>query len=66
MWKDSIVEEVRRTREAHAAKFGHDLRAIFEDLRRQEERSGREVVSFPPRRPSAARIAFERGKTKDS
>lgn len=60
MWKDPIVEEVRRTREAHAAKFGHDLRAIFEDLRRQQERSGREVVSFPPKRPSAARTAFHR------
>ncbi len=51
MWKDPIVEEIRRIRDAHAAKFGYDLRAIFEDLKRQERESGHEVVSFPPRIP---------------
>lgn len=30
MWKDEIVEEVRRIREANAAKFNHDLKAIYE------------------------------------
>lgn len=33
---DEIVEEVRANREAHAAKFNYDLRAIFEDLKRSE------------------------------
>ena len=61
MWKDPVVEEVRRIRDAHAAKFGYDLRAIFEDLKRQEKECGHKVVSFPPRRPSAARLAFRRG-----
>ena len=64
MWNDPIVEEVRRIRQAHAARFGYDLQAIFEDLKRQERESGHTIVSFPPRRPSAARIAFHRGREK--
>ncbi len=55
MWKDEIVGEVRRMREAHAAEFDYDLEAIYEDLKAQEAASGREVVSFPPRRPRKER-----------
>lgn len=29
MWTDPIVEEVRKAREAHTARFNYDLRAIF-------------------------------------
>jgi hypothetical protein len=52
MWKDPIVEEVRRIRERHAKAFNYDLRAIIDDLRRQQEKSGRRYVRFEPRRPS--------------
>ena len=52
MQDDPIVEEVRRAREAYAAKFNYDLEAIFQDLKRQERESGRTFVSFPPRRIS--------------
>jgi hypothetical protein len=48
MWVDSIVEETRKTREAHAAQFNYDLGAIFEDLKKQEQQSNRKVVSLPP------------------
>lgn len=51
MQPDPIVEQVRAAREAYARRFGFDLRAICRDLREQERSSGREVVSFPPRRP---------------
>lgn len=34
MWKDPIVEEVRKIRQEHAAKFNYDLKAICEDIRR--------------------------------
>ena len=47
--KDEIVEEVRRARHEHAARFGNDLAAIFADLREKTRESGRKVVSFPPR-----------------
>ena len=50
MKKDPIVEEVRRIREEHAARFNYDLTAIAADLRRLQESEGREVVTLPPRR----------------
>jgi hypothetical protein len=50
MWEDPIVAEVRKIREAHAAKFNYDLLAIYRDLKEQEKRSGRTFVSYPPRR----------------
>lgn len=37
MWTDPIVEELHRWREAHAARFQQDLRAIAEDLRQLEQ-----------------------------
>jgi hypothetical protein len=52
MCDDPIVAEIRRIREEHAKKFNYDLHAICEDLRRSERESGREYVSFPPRRPA--------------
>lgn len=46
---DPIVEEVRRVRDAHAARFNYDLDAIFQDIKAQEKQSGRTYVNFPPR-----------------
>jgi hypothetical protein len=45
-WSDPIVDEVRRVRETYAARFNYDLRAIYRDLKAQEKRSGRKVVSY--------------------
>ena len=47
---DPIVDEVRRVREAHAARFNYDLDAIFRDIKEQEKKSGRKFVSFTPPR----------------
>ena len=47
MWADRVLEEVRAVREAHAARFGFDIRAIVEDLQRREYAGGREIV-MPP------------------
>jgi len=49
MFEDPIVEEVRRIRHAHAAKFNNDLDAIVDDLMRLQRESGRTYVTFPPR-----------------
>jgi hypothetical protein len=54
MTDDPIVAEVRRVRDAHAARFNYDLDAIFEDIQRMQRESGRTYVSFPPRRISPA------------
>ncbi len=45
-WSDPIVDEVRRARDAYAARFNYDLRAIFHDLKEKEKRSGRKTVSY--------------------
>ncbi|MCH8046780.1 MAG: hypothetical protein IID44_24015 [Planctomycetes bacterium] len=50
MWRDPIVEEIRKYRQEYAARFNHDLKAICRDLRERQEKSGRKVVSLPPRR----------------
>ncbi len=50
MGRDTIVEEVRQNREAYAERFNFDLQAIHLDLKEQEEKSGRQIVSLPPRR----------------
>lgn len=44
MYKDEIVEEVRRIRDAYARQFDYDLTAIARDLKKQEARSGRTYV----------------------
>jgi hypothetical protein len=51
MWKDEIVEEVRRNREAYAAKFHFDLQAMYEDLKKAERKSKRRKVSLKPKKP---------------
>lgn len=50
MWSDPVVEEVRKARQNHAALFGHDLRAIYNDLKTTEKLEDRKVVSFPSKR----------------
>ena len=50
MWEDPVVEEVRKARQDHAAQFGYDLRAIYNDLKTTEKLEGRKVVSFPSKR----------------
>ena len=47
--RDPIVEEIRRIRQEHAARFNFDLDAIFEDLKEKERQSKRKIVSRPPR-----------------
>jgi hypothetical protein len=55
MSKDPIVEEVRRAREAEAAKHGFDVKAILSAARKRQCRSGHKVVSFA-RKKQTSRI----------
>lgn len=50
MKDDPIVEEVRRIRHEHAARFKYDLDLIARDLKAQEKASGRLYLRLPPRR----------------
>jgi hypothetical protein len=56
MWNDEIVEEVRKNREAYAAKFNFDLQAIYEDLKKSEKKSRHKKVSFKPKKPVKVEI----------
>ena len=47
---DPIVEEIRKIRDEHAARFNYDVDAIFEDIKRLQDESGIPVVSLPPKR----------------
>ena len=54
MLNDEIISEVRAIREAHAARFSYNLRAIYEDLKKSESErliTGHPFVS-PPATPS--------------
>ncbi len=53
MWKDPIVEEVRKIRDAHAAQYDYDLKAIYQAVKEEEAASGRTFVKLPPKRIKA-------------
>lgn len=48
---DPIVDEVRRVRDAHAARFNYDLHAIFQDIKEREKKSGLKFVGGVARQP---------------
>ena len=48
---DPILDEIRRIRDAHAAKFNYDLDAIFLDIKEQERKSGLKFVEGVARQP---------------
>lgn len=50
MWQDPIVSETRALREEYARKFNHDVGAIFLDIQKRQEASGKKFVSFQPRK----------------
>jgi hypothetical protein len=49
MIPDPIVEDVRKIREAYAAKFNFDLHALCRDLREKEKDNRRVLVTFTAR-----------------
>ncbi|MBT5177202.1 MAG: hypothetical protein HOL93_11715 [Candidatus Marinimicrobia bacterium] len=46
MLNDEIIDEVRANREAHAAKFNYNLRAIYNDLKKSEAKHVQNGSSF--------------------
>lgn len=59
MTPNPILEELYRVRDEYAASFNYDLAAIANDARAHQGEDGREVVSFPPRRPKGWRDPVE-------
>lgn len=52
MWRDPIVDEVRRYRAEYASRFDQDMETMFRDLEEKQAQAGRKVVSLPPRPPA--------------
>lgn len=50
------MAEVRKIRDAHAARFNCNIRAIAEDLRSREGKDGERVVSLKPKRVKAKQV----------
>ena len=46
MWQDKIVETIHEIRQRYSSAFNHDLKAIFSDLRKQQDKSDRKVVNL--------------------
>ena len=48
MKDDPIVEEIRRVRSAHAAKYGNDLDRIFAAIKEEEKKYTARLVNREP------------------
>ena len=46
---DSIVQEVRKAREQHAASFGYDAKRILKDIKRSQKKYGVRLVRRAPK-----------------
>ncbi|MBX3394665.1 MAG: hypothetical protein KF841_04810 [Phycisphaerae bacterium] len=62
MWRDPIVEEVRRMRDDYARRFNYDLEAIVRDVQSRQKKAGTPVVdrsrpAAKARKPAKARRA---------
>ncbi|MBA2593892.1 MAG: hypothetical protein M3495_21630 [Pseudomonadota bacterium] len=66
MWQDPIVEEVRAARDAHAAQFNYDLRAIYRALKKEEAESGRNFVKLPPKGIEAKEETLEDSEARSA
>jgi hypothetical protein len=60
---DPIVDEVRKVRDAHAARFNYDLDAIVRDIKEQEKKSERTFVSLVPEQPGPIQALQPNGAT---
>ncbi len=54
MPRDPIVEEMRRIKEEHAARFNYDIEAMGKSLQEEQKRSGAKIVSYASKRPRPA------------
>lgn len=64
MWKDPIVDEVRKVREEYSREFGHDLTKIVADLQRRERESMDRGAVFQKLPPKASGVPAPQPKVK--
>ncbi|MFZ2658558.1 MAG: hypothetical protein WAX69_26735 [Victivallales bacterium] len=61
---DPIVEEVRRTRDAHAKRFNYDLDAICKDFKSHQKKCGHPLARFSPKKNANKLIHTGRKKLR--
>ena len=54
-FQDEIVEEVRKARDAYAARFDYDLARMFEDLKEKAKQNPGKRAKIEPVRPRERR-----------
>jgi len=54
---DEVMREIRRIREELAAKFDHDLHALYRYFKQRERESGRTYVNLEKRTKTNARVS---------
>jgi len=59
----TIVEEVRAAREAYAARFGYDLKHMFEDLKKNEMENTGPRANLWPLKPAKSKH-YSRGRSQ--
>ena len=52
MWKDPIVEETRKLRASYAESQHNNPEKIFIDILKRQSEPGKQMLTFPPRRPN--------------
>ncbi|MEK7831223.1 MAG: hypothetical protein AAB401_09075 [Acidobacteriota bacterium] len=45
-YPDEVIKELWKIKEEHAARFNYDIEAMALDLKKEQDASGRKVVSF--------------------
>ena len=50
MKEDEVMREVHRVKDKIAAEYNYDVKKLGESLMEKQKKSGRKVVSPPPRR----------------
>ncbi len=63
MEQDPLLEELHQVREAYAARFNYDLRAMYRDLKAREDRGEFVVVHRSPR-PPGVKVAPQKHATE--
>ncbi|WP_437625583.1 hypothetical protein [Sorangium sp. So ce1151] len=56
-YSDSIIDEVRATRDAIAKEHDYNIDKLAEALKAREAKSGRQIVRLPPREVTLVRKA---------
>jgi hypothetical protein len=62
---DEIVEEVRRIRDAYAARFNYDIDAIYKDIKKREKKAGYKFVNGIYHPPAAKRRRAKSSKVNE-